>query len=99
VFLNLAGIIASIVYLTSVRPRLQRSSASPIDTRIPLSGTSGDHRSEVLASDEDRERVTQVLHDEYATGRLTIDDLNQRIDATLRARTVGDLSAITMDLP
>jgi hypothetical protein len=100
VFLNLAGVIASIVYLTSVRPRLRRAgSAGALDKGVPLH-TMGEGRGpDVLASDEDRERVTQQLHHHYATGRLTLDDLNQRLDLTLRARTLGDLSAMTKDLP
>ena len=99
VFLNLAGVIASIVYLTSVRPRLRRSSAAPLDSCVPLHTLGEDQRSDVLASDEDRERVTQQLHRHYATGRLTLEELNERVDRTLRARTVGDLTAITKDLP
>ena len=83
VFLNLAGVIASIVYLTSVRPRLRRSSATPLGMAVPLHTLGEDHRSDVLASDEDRERVAQQLHHHYTTGRLTLEDLNQtrRYDA------------------
>jgi len=99
VFLNLAGVIGSIVYLASVRPRLRRSSAVPLDMGVPMNTSGEDHRSSVLASDEDRERVTQQLHHHYATGRLTLEDLDQRVDMALRARTVGDLTAMTKDLP
>jgi len=58
-----------------------------------------DDRSDLLASDDDRDLVTQHLHHHYAAGRLTLEDLNQRVDMALRARTVGDLTAITKDLP
>ncbi|HXW86917.1 MAG TPA: DUF1707 domain-containing protein [Streptosporangiaceae bacterium] len=50
-------------------------------------------------SDADRERVTARLRDHYAEGRLTADELDERITATLNAKTVGDLRPIMADLP
>ncbi|HXZ63967.1 MAG TPA: DUF1707 domain-containing protein [Streptosporangiaceae bacterium] len=50
-------------------------------------------------SDADRERVTARLRDHYAEGRLTADELDERVTATLNAKTVGDLRPIMADLP
>jgi hypothetical protein len=35
----------------------------------------------------------------YAQGRLTPEELNARLEATLTATTYGDLSQVTRDLP
>lgn len=50
-------------------------------------------------SDADRERVTARLREHYAEGRLTSDELEERITATLNAKTYGDLRRIMADLP
>lgn len=53
----------------------------------------------IRISDADRERVTARLRDHYAEGRLTSDELDERITATLSAKTYGDLRRVTADLP
>jgi class 3 adenylate cyclase len=53
----------------------------------------------VRASDSDRERVVEFLRDHYQAGRLSEDDLSQRIESAYRARTVADLDALIADLP
>ena len=50
-------------------------------------------------SDADRERVTARLRDHYAEGRLTRDELDERISAALNARTFGELRPVLADLP
>jgi Domain of unknown function (DUF1707) len=50
-------------------------------------------------SDADREQVTARLRDHYAAGRLTSEELDERITAALNARTYGDLRRIMVDLP
>jgi len=96
VFLNLAGIIASIVYLASVRPRLRRADAAPLDAGGRAEELPGP---DTLASDEDREQETEQLRHHFETGRLTHEELDERLDAALRARTLGELSAVEKDLP
>lgn len=54
---------------------------------------------EMRASDADRDRVTEALREHAAQGRITMDELHERIDATYAARTIGELQAITADLP
>jgi DNA-binding PadR family transcriptional regulator len=50
-------------------------------------------------SDGDRERATARLRDSFAEGRLTREELDERITAALNARTAGDLRRVTADLP
>ncbi|MFF3844727.1 DUF1707 domain-containing protein [Streptomyces sp. NPDC002328] len=54
---------------------------------------------ELRASDADRERVAEVLRDALAEGRLDMTEFEERLDATYRARTYGELTPITRDLP
>ncbi|MQA82600.1 MAG: DUF1707 domain-containing protein [Streptosporangiales bacterium] len=56
-------------------------------------------RRELRASDQDRDRVAEVLRDAAGDGRLTLAELEERLDLTFRARTYGDLEPITRDLP
>ena len=53
----------------------------------------------IRISDADREQVTARLRDHFAEGRLTSDELDERITATLNAKTFGDLRGILADLP
>ena len=53
----------------------------------------------IRTSDADRERVTARLRDHYAEGRLTHEELEERISAALSARTFGDLRRVLADLP
>jgi Domain of unknown function (DUF1707) len=50
-------------------------------------------------SDSDRERVAAQLRDYYAEGRLTAEELDERVTAALSAKTVGDLRGLMTDLP
>jgi hypothetical protein len=47
----------------------------------------------------ERESVAAELREHYAVGRLTLDELNQRLDAVFAAKTQRDLQRITSDLP
>ncbi|MEU7651253.1 DUF1707 domain-containing protein [Micromonospora taraxaci] len=54
---------------------------------------------ELRASDDDRNRVVAELHRHTAAGRLTLDEFSDRAGAVWTARTLGDLAALTRDLP
>jgi hypothetical protein len=49
--------------------------------------------------DAERDAVAAELGDHYAAGRLTLEELNSRIDAAYGATTAGDLARVTADLP
>jgi uncharacterized protein DUF1707 len=51
------------------------------------------------ASDADRDAVAAALCEHFAHGRLTLDELTARLDATLTATTYGELSHATWNLP
>lgn len=53
----------------------------------------------IRASDADRARVADALQRHTAAGRLTLDEFDQRSAAAYAAHTIGDLDAITADLP
>ena len=51
------------------------------------------------ASDADRERVAEKLREAAGDGRLTMDELDERLDAVYAAKTYAVLVPITHDLP
>jgi class 3 adenylate cyclase len=51
------------------------------------------------ASDGDRERVVDFLRHHYGAGRLSEDDLSERIESAYSARTIAVLDALIADLP
>jgi hypothetical protein len=51
------------------------------------------------ASDADRERVAETLREAAGDGRLTMDELDERLDAVYAAKTYAELVPITHDLP
>ena len=51
------------------------------------------------ASDADRDAVTDRLRQAAGEGRLEHEELEQRLDAALRARTYGELAPLVSDLP
>ena len=53
----------------------------------------------IRVSDADRDRVTARLREHFAAGRLTPDELEERISAALHAKTAGDLRRVLADLP
>jgi hypothetical protein len=50
-------------------------------------------------SDADRERAAARLREHFAQGRLSSDELDERISAALTAKTIGDLRPLMADLP
>jgi DUF1707 SHOCT-like domain len=54
---------------------------------------------ELRASHADRDRVVEVLRVAAGDGRITADELDQRLELALTARTLGELALLTIDLP
>jgi hypothetical protein len=54
---------------------------------------------DVRASDEERESTVTLLREHGASGRLDVDELEQRVGAAYQARTRGDLATLLDDLP
>ena len=54
--------------------------------------------SDLRASDDDRERVVEVLAAAVADGRLSLEEHSHRVERAYRARTLGELATLTADL-
>jgi len=55
--------------------------------------------SNIRVGDADRDATATQLREHYAAGRLTLDELNERLEQTFTARTGTDLNAVMRDLP
>jgi len=56
-------------------------------------------RSELRASYEDRDRVVEMLRVSAGDGRLTAEELDERLELAMTARTYGELARLVADLP
>ena len=54
---------------------------------------------EMRVGDAEREAAAAELREHYASGRLTLDELNERVDKAFAATTRGDLNGLMTDLP
>ncbi|MGC9667963.1 DUF1707 domain-containing protein [Planosporangium sp. 12N6] len=54
---------------------------------------------QLRASDADRERVADVLRRAAAEGRLTLDELGERLAVVYAAKSYAELEPVTSDLP
>ena len=64
----------------------------------PAPGTPGGHGA-LRVSHEDRDQVAEALRVAAGDGRLTADELDDRLDKALNARTYDDLAPLLADLP
>jgi len=53
----------------------------------------------IRASDSDREHAVEALRGQYAEGRLTLEEFDERTSAAYAAKTWTDLRELTSDLP
>jgi hypothetical protein len=58
-----------------------------------------DNRPELRISDTDRDQTAEVLREAHAHGRITVDELDERLTSVYSAKTYADLVPITRDLP
>jgi len=54
---------------------------------------------DLRVSDQDRERAAQEIREHFAAGRLTEEEMDERVQAAVRAQTQRELSTIRRDLP
>src|ERR1700722_7186987 len=62
-------------------------------------GTSPVPREELRVSYEDRDRVAEQLRVAAGDGRLSAEELDERLEIALAARTYAELAKVTRDLP
>lgn len=53
----------------------------------------------IRASDQDRDRTANMLREHHAVGRLDAQEFSERLDKAFSAKTMGELEALTADLP
>jgi hypothetical protein len=77
------------------------SMAGEVSSLGPGSGSGDEVASagQMRASHEDRDRFVEVLRVAAGDGRLTAEELDERLEVALSARTYGELVALTTDLP
>ncbi|MEU6415041.1 DUF1707 domain-containing protein [Microbispora sp. NPDC046933] len=56
-------------------------------------------QAELRAGDRDRDRIAERLRAAVGEGRITLDELTDRLDRAYAARTYGELDALVADLP
>ncbi|QYC43613.1 hypothetical protein Nocox_30145 [Nonomuraea coxensis DSM 45129] len=54
---------------------------------------------DLRVGDAEREQTMAALREHFAEGRLTREELDERLDHALAAKTVRDLAQVTADLP
>jgi hypothetical protein len=69
--------------------------ADPLQPALPANAVNPSW----LAATADRERTVGVLRAGFTEGRLTQDELGERVALAYAARTYGELWALTADLP
>jgi hypothetical protein len=66
---------------------------------VSPAGQPSESRPELRASHADRDRVVEELRVAAGDGRLTAEELDDRLEAALTARTYQELAVLTVDLP
>src|SRR4051794_18380029 len=66
--------------------------------RLYAVAVTDDSLPELRASDADRERTADILRTAAADGRLTMEELDERLDLTYESRTHGELEKLTADV-
>jgi len=78
--------------------RTTRAYADPMSGEVQSMG-GGNDPTQLRISDAERHQVAEILREAAGEGRLDLDELDQRLEATYAARTYADLVPITLDLP
>jgi DUF1707 SHOCT-like domain len=71
-----------------------RDEREPAPSAEPVPGGAG-----LRASHDDRDRAVEVLRVAAGDGRISAEELDERVGAALTARTYGELAALISDLP
>jgi hypothetical protein len=71
----------------------------PAGYQVPQAGYQIRTNSSMRAASADRERAVDVLKAGFTEGRLSQDEYNDRMGRAYAARTYGELTALTADLP
>ncbi|MFE2425887.1 DUF1707 domain-containing protein [Streptomyces sp. NPDC059373] len=64
-----------------------------------MAGETSPERRDLRVSHEDRDRTVEQLRIAAGDGRLTLEELDERLERALTARTGGELDVLVTDLP
>jgi Domain of unknown function (DUF1707) len=67
--------------------------------RVPGWSDLGRPGYDLRIGDAERDATIAALREHFAAGRLTLDELTERIDGALAAKTQGQIDALIADLP
>jgi hypothetical protein len=67
--------------------------------KVERMSDSPDRRPDLRISDTDRDRAAEVLREAHAEGRISVDELDERLTSVYNAKTFADLVPVTRDLP
>jgi len=67
--------------------------------RVPGWTSLGRAGYDLRIGDAERDATIAMLREHFAAGRLTLDELTERIDGALSAKTQGQIDALMADLP
>jgi hypothetical protein len=67
--------------------------------KVERMSDSPDNRPDLRISDTDRDGAAEVLREAHAQGRITVDELDERLTSVYNAKTFADLVPVTRDLP
>lgn len=76
-----------------------RTPATPERSEAEVSDDATAEPGRMRVSDQERDHTVSVLNEHSAAGRLTLDELEQRVEAAFHAKTSTDLDVLTSDLP
>lgn len=85
-----------------MRYDVRTGSMQPDEPARPVPGWSlGDPRQryDLRIGDAERDATMTLLREHFAAGRLTLDELGERIDDALAAKTQSQIDALLFDLP
>jgi hypothetical protein len=68
----------------------------PRAARVDVGETANTH---LRAGDEDRHAIAERLRDAAGDGRLSVEELEERLELVYAAKTLGELAPLTDDLP
>ncbi|MEV6005222.1 DUF1707 domain-containing protein [Streptomyces sp. NPDC051976] len=73
--------------------QLQKRAQQPVDSGKPTA------EADLRASDADRDRISDILREALAEGRLDAAEHSERLDRVYAAKTLGELEPLVRDLP
>ena len=65
--------------------------------KVERMSDSPDNRPDLRISDIDRDHAAEVLREAHAQGRITVDELDERLTSVYNAKTFADLVPVTQD--